>query len=606
MGEAEDSSQEKKSVISKMKEKMSKTKDKLKTKIKSRKGTDGGEDETENDDDAEVDATSLLETPSHGYSTDGAYVNHGKPLNSLGVNQSNRDGTYSTQGSKQSQKDFDSPLGSSKDELNGKSDDFVSVPTDYSSPLASVDAIMPPPIISPESASDLGEISANNLGEIPEKPKEEEEVVATEAPTHDELRSDASFGSFGDTSQDKLSLSNQKKDMEPLERDSMSQELGDESKEIKFSRNPSGGITKKEPTEESQQSFTKQAHEESPSGETSKGGKDLPAGLTSRGPDSKRPLRDPDVEMPVPEAAQFTESMFSSTDADDLRDTKKSAGVRQSDESQGSGVSGRDFNDQEMNMAPSNTETNLSREDQRQENLEPEGEEEKFRDPELDESSLKEQKSDLSERFVGEQEQFHDPELDESSLKRQQSGLTEPLVSEQEQFHDPELDESSLKKEIPSSADTDFSREEKDLSAEEDDDFNSDEREEQNVKGQGIWSSATTALGSALGAVVTKAGIYPADDKEPSDDISPAAGDDESPEEEGKSWMHRGTEKRRHNLPPITPQNSSVESLDQEDSSPPQSWISKAVGAIYGQPNKKEDKIEEENELEEEDAAYKR
>ncbi|KAL3695659.1 hypothetical protein R1sor_009735 [Riccia sorocarpa] len=89
--------------------------------------------------------------------------------------------------------------------------------------------------------------------------------------------------------QDKLSLGNhQKEEMKPLERDSMSQELGDKSKGIKFTENgsfmdasnvkdsrgtkfskaPSGGIIEKHVTEEKQDSFTQKVYESEPDEES--------------------------------------------------------------------------------------------------------------------------------------------------------------------------------------------------------------------------------------------------------------------------------------------------------------------------------------------------
>ncbi|KAL3683281.1 hypothetical protein R1sor_001303 [Riccia sorocarpa] len=635
--EVENGSHEKKSVISKVKGKMSKAKEKLKTKIKSRKRTEAGDEETEDNDDAEVDPTSLLETSPPGFEADGAYVNHGKPPESFGVKQSSKDHGYP-----QSRKNVDSSQESNKHDSGG----LISVPTDYSSPRASVDAIMPPPIINPGPASDLGEISASNLGEIPEKPKEEEKVV-NEASGHDELRSSPSFGSFGDTTQNKLSLSNhQKEEMEPLERDSMSQELGDKSKgikftesgsfmdasqkkssrpevdsdrkedleplernsmsqaigedsrETKFSKAPSGGVIEKHVTEEKQDSFTQKVYE-SESDEESASTREAGEGdVATKGSEAKRPLRDPDVELPVPGGAEFKESMFSSVDADNLRDVKSSDGTRESVEFNDSGVSDRDLNEEEHNLTPSNTRTDIVLGEQGEEVSKPAGEQEQFPDPEVDESSWKKQKSDVS---VGERDQFHDPELDESSLKKQKSGVS---VGEQEQFRDPELDESNLEKETPRAADTDSKRHEKGVSVA-DDDLESDEKEEQNGKGTGIWSSATTALGSVLGAVVSKAGIYPSDENNASE-ATPAADDDDEGLAEGKTWNMWKGEDTRHRLPPITPQNSTVESLDAEGSSPPQSWISKAVGALYGQSNKKEENIEEGNEEEDDDVPYRR
>lgn len=180
--------------------------------------------------------------------------------------------------------------------------------------------------------------------------------------------------------------------MEPIERDSISQELGDGSKATKFTKKPSGGITE-QLREESKRSFARKADRELPSDEAAvplrepeKGvdeweqfgvedDRDSPsteAALTSRGSEkgSERPLRDPEVEMPVPQHADFTESMFSSADADDLRTRANSTGreePQESRESHGPGVpqfSGRDFKYDEGNENSSNSPSNVTRKDQ--------------------------------------------------------------------------------------------------------------------------------------------------------------------------------------------------------------------------------------------------
>lgn len=69
------------------------------------------------------------------------------------------------------QREYDSFVASRKDDSDGNSQGMTSLPTDYSSPLASVDAVMPRSIISTGPVSDLSEQSSSGLGEIPETPK---------------------------------------------------------------------------------------------------------------------------------------------------------------------------------------------------------------------------------------------------------------------------------------------------------------------------------------------------------------------------------------------------------------------------------------------------
>lgn len=82
-----------------------------------------------------------------------------------------RSSAYPNVGDEPQQREYDNFLRSTKGEHDGSSHGLTSVPTDYSSPRASVDATMPSSLIEHGSVSDVGEQSSHDLGEIPEKPK---------------------------------------------------------------------------------------------------------------------------------------------------------------------------------------------------------------------------------------------------------------------------------------------------------------------------------------------------------------------------------------------------------------------------------------------------
>ncbi|KAG6542893.1 hypothetical protein Mapa_015797 [Marchantia paleacea] len=516
-GDHDDVPGEKKSLMSKMKDKAKDKMHKLKTKLKKDKDSDHSEETEEDSDYFETDAQATHQTATYGIAADGSYVNNGKSQDSFGVSPS-RANAYPNVGDEPQQREYDNFLRSTKGEHDGSSHGLTSVPTDYSSPRASVDATMPSTVVEHGSVSDLGEQSSNDLGEIPEKPKGDK-VVATEAP-EEGSPSSSSFGQFGERIEDKSPPTEQEQeDMEAIERDSMSQELGDESKETKFTEQSSCKETDlsgrspanpQQPGGEGQRLFTEKADRELPNDEAAVSqneSKDIVQGefetpsfaeeadrellsstdeaVTSRGSEkgSGFPLRDPDVELPVPQRAELSESMFSSSDAADLRSTSDSTGGQEPTYSQGPGVpavSDRGFEGEESHLSsPSSKEDSRNDQDQVGEDTEPAGE--VFLDPELDESTLEKQTSEVA---------------DEEG-KGSQSHFTDEFGQQQEKFaQDANLDFDDASEEVD--------RMNKD--AEKDSTEESEEK-------KGVVSSVTSVLGSAVGTIGAKIGYSPTEDQ---------------------------------------------------------------------------------------------
>lgn len=168
-------------------------------------------------------------------------------------------------------------------------------------------------------------------------------------------------------------------------------------------------------------------------------------------------------------------------------------------------------------------------------------------------------------------------------------------TGDKEEFHDPQLqlDESSL--ETQTSQSSSINTDEND---EQTGKFAQDYEKEVNKTGTGLLA----AVGTAVGTLGTKVGYYPTQENTPPDTRTSI--DEQSEPVQGESWSQRTIDRARHSLPPITPQNSTVEGLDFNASAPPpQSWISKAVGIFYDQPNK-EDTLEEGNNEQEEDTSF--
>ncbi|BBN16553.1 hypothetical protein MPTK1_7g07330 [Marchantia polymorpha subsp. ruderalis] len=558
---------EKKSLMSKMKDKAKDKMHKLKTKLKKDKDSDASEGTEEDTDHFDSDAQTPHQTATSGIAADGSYVNNGKSQDSFGVSPS-RSSAYPNVGDEPQQREYDNFLRSTKGEHDGSSHGLTSVPTDYSSPRASVDATMPSSLIEHGSVSDVGEQSSHDLGEIPEKPKEEDKVVATEEPEERRF-SNSSFGQFGESVEDTSPPTKQEQeDMDAIERDSMSQELGDESRETKF--------TKQSSWKETDLSSKSSANSQLPSGEE-KADRELPSStdeaVTSRGSEkgSKFPLRDPDVELPVPQRAELSESMFSSSDAADLRSTADSTGVQEPTYNQGPGVpgvSGRDYDGEGARLSsPSSKDTSTNDQDKVGEEAEPARE--VFLDPELDESSLEKQT----------------PEVADKEGNSSPSHYTDEFGQQQEKYaQDAHLDFDDASDEV--------------------DRVNKDSEkvslEDNSEEGKSPVSSVTSVLGSAVGTIGAKIGYLPADDQ--TENLSETKEGSGEHEKQSQSWAQWASEKtnfspKHESTVPITPQNSTVENLQSDSSTAPQNWISKAVDLLYGNSGgssnkEEEDKIE--------------